>query len=304
MSDIPTRDQLESHTVMQKVRCLDAKLDKAIEAGTVGIIYKAGEGINITDDDIIENADHDNLIAVQASVATKQNHLTTAQLNACNSGITSTKVSAYDAYASGKQDKLTTAQLNACNSGITSAKVSTYDGYSTGKQDKLTAGTGITISNNVISATGGSGSSTGYWEKVNSYINFVNGDILMIGVSPAYEVSGASSWQTAPSDIIADLDSVGSTNMVGLRYITVQMCHTGSTNIIGSDVVPLVQAGNYVSSSLTAMVEISGTVRYDTVLKELTIHLFGYAINGAGVADYDASVDLTPSYAVIYKLVQ
>lgn len=30
---------------------------------------------------------------------------------------------------SGKQDSLSTAQMNACNSGITSAKVSTYDGY-------------------------------------------------------------------------------------------------------------------------------------------------------------------------------
>lgn len=29
----------------------------------------------------------------------------------------------------GKQASLSTAQLNACNSGITSAKVSTYDGY-------------------------------------------------------------------------------------------------------------------------------------------------------------------------------
>ena len=59
----------------------------------------------------------------------KQNTLTTAQLNAANSGITSAKVSTYDGYASGKQDKLTTTQLAAANSGITSAKVSTYDGY-------------------------------------------------------------------------------------------------------------------------------------------------------------------------------
>lgn len=31
----------------------------------------------------------------------------------------------------GKQGSLSTAQLNACNSGITSTKVSTYDGYAT-----------------------------------------------------------------------------------------------------------------------------------------------------------------------------
>ena len=51
-----------------------------------------------------------------------------------------------------KQDKLTTAQLNAANSGITSAKVSTYDGYAAtiaGKQDKL----GYTAENTANKAT-------------------------------------------------------------------------------------------------------------------------------------------------------
>lgn len=59
----------------------------------------------------------------------------------------------------GKQSTLSTAQLNACNSGITSAKVTTYDGYATtlaNKQNKLTAGTGVTISSdNVISVSAG-----------------------------------------------------------------------------------------------------------------------------------------------------
>ena len=41
-----------------------------------------------------------------------------------------------------KQSALSTTQLNACNSGITSTKVSTYDGYATtiaGKQDAITS---------------------------------------------------------------------------------------------------------------------------------------------------------------------
>lgn len=37
-----------------------------------------------------------------------------------------------------KQNNLSTTQLNAVNSGITSAKVTQYDGYATSKQDKLT----------------------------------------------------------------------------------------------------------------------------------------------------------------------
>ena len=82
----------------------------------------------------------------------KQDKLTTSQLNAVNSGITSSKVSTYDGYATSKQNKLSTTQLNAVNSGITSSKVSTYDGYSTSKQNKLTAGTNITLSGSTISA--------------------------------------------------------------------------------------------------------------------------------------------------------
>lgn len=66
----------------------------------------------------------------------------------------------------GKQASLSTAQLNAANSGITAAKVTTYDGYASqiagkadlsaldDKQDTLTAGDHIDITNDVISATG------------------------------------------------------------------------------------------------------------------------------------------------------
>ena len=66
----------------------------------------------------------------------------------------------------GKQASLSTAQLNAANSGITAAKVTTYDGYASqiaakadlsaldDKQDALTAGDHIDITNDTISATG------------------------------------------------------------------------------------------------------------------------------------------------------
>lgn len=60
------------------------------------------------------------------------------------------------AQLAGKQDTLSTSQQQAVNSGITSTKVGTYDGYAStisGKQDKLTAGTGISLSGNVISCT-------------------------------------------------------------------------------------------------------------------------------------------------------
>jgi hypothetical protein len=82
-------------------------------------------------------------------LAKKQDKLSTAQMNAVNSGITASKVATYDGYADGKQDKLTEAQLEAVNSGITGAKVAKYDAYETNKQNKLnTNGSAIHINAN------------------------------------------------------------------------------------------------------------------------------------------------------------
>lgn len=64
-----------------------------------------------------------------AELAKKQDKLSTAQMNAVNSGITASKVAIYDAYATNKQDKLNAKQLGAVNSGIDSTKVAKYDGY-------------------------------------------------------------------------------------------------------------------------------------------------------------------------------
>lgn len=145
---------------------------------------------------------YDNAQLKQALDA-KQATLTTGQLNAANSGITSTKVTKYDGYEAtitdaqeditqnmadiaslqtSKQD--TVSDLATIRSGaaagatavqpsaITDMETKTHASatyqpkgdYATtpsvdtkldGKQDKLTAGANITITNNVISATGG-----------------------------------------------------------------------------------------------------------------------------------------------------
>ena len=87
-----------------------------------------------------------------AELAKKQDKLSTAQMNAVNSGITASKVATYDGYANGKQDKLNATQLSAVNSGINSTKVAKYDGYDAeikSKQNKLhTEGSAIHINSN------------------------------------------------------------------------------------------------------------------------------------------------------------
>lgn len=89
---------------------------------------------------------------VNTELAKKQNNLSTEQIAACDSGITSTLRASYDAHLangdihvttedkaewSGKQDALSVAQLAACDSGITKAKVEKYDAFDAGKQDTL-----------------------------------------------------------------------------------------------------------------------------------------------------------------------
>lgn len=109
---------------------------------------------------IRDSAARNKIATLQTDVSGKQDALSTAQLNAVNSGITAAKVATYDAISvptastaspqmdgtasagsssnwsrgdhvhpsdTSKQDALSTAQLNAVNSGITAAKVATYD---------------------------------------------------------------------------------------------------------------------------------------------------------------------------------
>ncbi len=56
-----------------------------------------------------------------------------------------------------KQNNLSTAQLNAANSGITADKVATYDAYATGKQDTLVPDTNIKGSGSVTVTKGTDG---------------------------------------------------------------------------------------------------------------------------------------------------
>lgn len=78
-----------------------------------------------------------------ANIVAKQNALTTAQLNAVNSGITSslvTQITTNKTNIASKQDALTTAQLNAVNSGITSSlvtQIGTNTSAIAGKQASL-----------------------------------------------------------------------------------------------------------------------------------------------------------------------
>ena len=99
----------------------------------------------------------------QANAKTVGKAMSDDQLAAANSGVTAAKVKTYDGYASqiaGKQATLTTAQLNAVNSGVTSADATKL--HATGNNALQT---GADVDNKIATAQVGAAMFQGTIEK-------------------------------------------------------------------------------------------------------------------------------------------
>lgn len=122
---------------------------------------------------------------------------------------------------SGKQNSLTTAQLNACNSGITSSKVSTYDGYATAisrKADSADVYTKSEIDGKLTSAMRYKGSVAKYANLPTTDLTV--GDMYNITETGANYVWDGSAWDEtgmivdlSPYAKIADLVVVTNTEI-------------------------------------------------------------------------------------------
>lgn len=132
MSDIPSRDRIEAHTVMQRLRQMQKEIDEIPGAGEGGERYTAGEGISIVKG-VISNADHSTTTANTARLGTLANSI--ANLEDADTAI-----------------EADISKLKTEDASIKSTLAT--------KQDVLTAGANITIDNNVISAVGGQGGTT------------------------------------------------------------------------------------------------------------------------------------------------
>ena len=126
--------------------------ESILGSGDLDVSVEVDSALSTASENPVENR------VITNALNDKQDALSTAQLNAVNSGITGAKVSTYDGYATNKQNTLSATQLNAVNSGITGAKVSTYDGYAAqilAKQDLLVSSTNIkTINGESILGSG------------------------------------------------------------------------------------------------------------------------------------------------------
>ena len=142
-----------------------------IAAGAEVNVQSDWDQTTTTADDYIKNKPTLATVATSGSYNDLSNKPTIPPAVAVDSALSSTSTNpvqnkVINTALSRKQASLSTAQLNAANSGITSAKVTTYDGYASqiatkadisaldDKQDALTAGDHIDITNDTISATG------------------------------------------------------------------------------------------------------------------------------------------------------
>lgn len=132
MSDIPSRDRIEAHTVMQKLRQMQKEIDEIPGGGEGGEKYTAGEGISIVKG-VISNTDH-----------TQTNN------NTSRIGVLADSIADLE-------DADTTIEADISKLQTEQASIKST---LSGKQNTLTAGANITIENDVISAVGGQGGTT------------------------------------------------------------------------------------------------------------------------------------------------
>ena len=111
--------------------------------GIVLVGNKTGADLGLASQSDLE--DYATNASVVAGLATKQDALSSSQLQAVNSGITSalvTQIGTNTSAIAGKQDALSSSQLQAVNSGITSAlvtQIGTNTSAIAGKQDALSS---------------------------------------------------------------------------------------------------------------------------------------------------------------------
>lgn len=168
--NIPQGGSVDAYTKSETDALLKAKANTS-DIPTVSTLGKTGQLKDGTQD-----ATHRLVTDTEKSTWNgKQAQLTTAQLNAANSGITSSKVSTYDGYATtigNKVDKVTGKGLST--NDYTTTEKTKLMGIETGaevnKIDTIVAGDNITVTKSgktvTISATGGGGGSSSNALKV------------------------------------------------------------------------------------------------------------------------------------------
>ena len=225
--------------------------------------------------------------AVTVNSATKADSATKATQDASGNVITSTYATKSELTSglSGKQATLSVAQLNAVNSGITSTKVSTYDGYSakiTAAQSAAsaaqTAANGKVTANAAITA--GTATKITYDAKglVTGGASLTASDIPTI---PSTKVSGLSTVATTGSyDDLADKPTIPSAYVLkAATSSALGGVKSGGNITVGSDGAVTVNSatkasqdasGNVITSTYATKTELSAKQNASTAVEVAT----------------------------------
>ena len=237
---------------------------------------------------------------INTALGKKQNTLSTAQLNAVNSGITATKLAELEA----KQGALTDAQLNAVNSGITAAKVSTYDGYASGKQDTLVPDTNIKGSGSVTVTKGTdgvitvSGTDTVYTlpTATSSTLGGVKVDTALSSTSTNPVQNKAvntaiSNLQTAVDGKQATLTTTNVTSTGAGNVVTAVTASNGTVTVTkGTTLGSLATKSAVASSDITDGSVATADIANGAVTAVKTTGLFGFIPSGSEGATTTATI--------------
>lgn len=172
-----------------------------------------------------------------------------AQVEALSASVTSlsSSVSSLSSSIAGKQAALNATQMNAVNSGITSSKVSTYDGYASqiaGKQDALVSGTSIKTINNTSLL--GSGNIT--LEGVLTVL--LTGTTSGTLAADSFSALTSMPFVTVPKILYLQFDLA---NNIVCTCFNFKFTHTGNPQLKGIQVCPNVEIPSGTSYSVVGL---------------------------------------------------
>lgn len=162
-------------------------VENRVQTNEQNIVTLQTTKVSITDLTQILDIISETIVQIRTNKANVSDVYTKTQMDSALSG----KANTSDVYNKTQVDSLLTAKADASNVYTKSqvdSTVSRIDGDIAGKQDVLTAGTGITISNNVISATGGGGGGVSGYKMVNHIRWSEYFTISGVTVTPLYDM--------------------------------------------------------------------------------------------------------------------
>ena len=255
--------------------------------GFVLVGNKTGAELGLASQSDLE--DYATNASVVAGLATKQDALSSSQLAAVNSGITSalvTQIGTNTSAIAGKQDALSSSQLQAVNSGITSAlvtQIGTNTSAIAGKQDAL--------SSSQLSAV-----NSGITSSLVTQIG-TNENNISINKNELIELVDSGDKNIIDNTLVDGSQSGGVTATVSEdKQVTLSGSTTSSDAVFATSTYVFIPAGTYIGSGCPSG-GATDKYRIDYIINDSTV----YRDTGNGVEFTVNDGDVIRSQIVVYR---